>query len=198
LIYSDNRSYVFLITNPDKVTSHKSYPKGHQFEFKITNKHLGSRFNEHVKKCKVSLNSSTLFVPHIQKNETYQYLLAHRKQELFKITDYFMCFDLETTEQKTYDLKLFEPTGILSEIIPITIAVSYHSKSELKTDYSDIRSGNDFIHQILSIMFEKAKIISEDNMYEENKKARELRLTNDEKLIAQANELDIIYKYNEV
>jgi hypothetical protein len=77
-----------------------------------------------------------------------------------------MCFDLETTERKVYTAEKLKGTAIIAGIIAITIAVSYCSKNEIKTSYSDIRSGNNFLHNILSEMFENAKIISENNKYE--------------------------------
>jgi hypothetical protein len=154
------------------MTSYKSCPKCHQFEFKISDKHHGNRYEEHVKKCtgrdnerKISLNSSIPIVPHIQKNKTYQYLMTNRLQHLFEPTEYFMCFDLETTERRVYTAEKLKGTTIIADIIPITIAVGYCSKNFLLTSYSDIRCGNNFLHDIIIEMFENAKIIAENNKY---------------------------------
>jgi hypothetical protein len=55
LIYSNGKSHALLVMNPDKMTGYKSCPKCHQFEFKISDKHHGNRYGEHVKNVKAEI-----------------------------------------------------------------------------------------------------------------------------------------------
>jgi hypothetical protein len=65
------------------------------------------RFNEHVQNCEgrikrsLCLNEQSVpFIPHIQKNPIFAYLLAHNRKNEYKIIQKYITFDFETVMKK--------------------------------------------------------------------------------------------------
>jgi hypothetical protein len=92
------------------------------------------------------------------------------------------------------------------------MAASFHGKTESHTKgtynpiYNDARSGQDFIHNVIAQMFERGKLIAEDNAYPENLAAEYLRKQADvekdsdkkKALLEGAEKIDIPYNWKEV
>jgi hypothetical protein len=65
------------------------------------------RFEEHVKNCEgkisrsICLNEQFIpFIPHIQKNPVYAYLLAHNRSNKYRVIQERITYNLETVMKK--------------------------------------------------------------------------------------------------
>jgi hypothetical protein len=75
------------------VTQHNTYNK--------------DRFEEHVNNCEgkisrsICLNEQSVpFIPHIQKNPVYAYLLAHNRSNEYRVIQEYTTYDFETVKKR--------------------------------------------------------------------------------------------------
>jgi hypothetical protein len=66
------------------------------------------RFEEHINNCEgkikrsLCLNKQSVpFIPHIQKNPIFAYLLAHNRKNEYRVIQEYITFDFETVMKKT-------------------------------------------------------------------------------------------------
>ncbi|KAA6378037.1 MAG: hypothetical protein EZS28_026435, partial [Streblomastix strix] len=109
---NDNQAiyHVFYVTNTDGLTRQKYCPYCYQQSFDPKDDHFQRDYQQHVSQCKihngqiikkVKLDEQPFpYVPHIQRNETYAYLLANNATQQFKPTQYYITYDFETVERK--------------------------------------------------------------------------------------------------
>jgi hypothetical protein len=91
-------NHAMVITNVEKLTGLRFCSKcGLGFR---TSDHHRARFNKHCEECdgkfhkKLKLNSSLAFVPHIMKNKTLQYMLAHKSElKKYKSVPSYITYD---------------------------------------------------------------------------------------------------------
>ncbi|GHU18664.1 hypothetical protein FACS189472_07320 [Alphaproteobacteria bacterium] len=156
--------------------------------------------------AEVRLDESKPFAPDIQKNPTKAYFLARDRLSEFKPTLYFGYWDLETFEEHRVRDTKSVGTILMSKITPFTIATAFHTKSGDVSNYTDIRSGPDFVHRMIAYMFEMAQQVAADNAYPANIEAElireEAKATKDkklrQKLMHEADLVDIPYSWQEV
>ncbi|KAA6371266.1 MAG: hypothetical protein EZS28_033208 [Streblomastix strix] len=198
--------HVFNVTNTDGLTRQKYCPHCYQQSFDPEDDHFQRDYQQHVSQCKIN-NGQIIkkvkldeqpfpYVPHIQRNETYAYLLANNATQQFKPTQYYITYDFETVERKvnTYFgkpinkedksirnsqwISVLEPLSVASTIklewkdqydgndSYKKIATSQHGFAALKTIYYDLHQEDDFITQWIEQIFEEAKQVSIDNKYD--------------------------------
>ncbi|KAA6362970.1 MAG: hypothetical protein EZS28_041503, partial [Streblomastix strix] len=199
--------HVFNVTNTEGLTREKYCPHCYQQSFDPKDDHFKRDYDNHVKQCKINDGKIIKKVkldeqpfpqcPHIQRNETYAYLLANNATQQFKPTQYYITYDFETVERKvnTYFGKPFSKddksicsSQWISVLEPLSVAstiklkwreqyknntsykkiVTPFGSSALKTIYFDIRQGDDFVKQWIEQVFEEAKQVSLDNKYSIN------------------------------
>ncbi|KAA6370322.1 MAG: hypothetical protein EZS28_034151, partial [Streblomastix strix] len=109
---NDNQAiyHVFHVTNTDGLTRQKYCPHCYQQSFDPKDDHYKRDYEQHVSQCKINggqiikkvkLDEQPFpFIPHIQRNETYAYLLANNATQQFKPTHYYITYDFETVERK--------------------------------------------------------------------------------------------------
>ncbi|KAA6365342.1 MAG: hypothetical protein EZS28_039132 [Streblomastix strix] len=209
LLVSDTRESqdtynVFYVTYIDGLTRQKYCPHCYQQSFDPKDDRYKRDYDNHVSQCKINggqiikkvkLDEQPFpYVPHIQRNETYAYLLANNATQQFKPTHYYITYDFETVERKvnTYFGKpLNKDSAIcnsqwISVLEPLSVASTIKLKwreqyqndnrykkiassfryAALKTIYFDLRQGVDFITQWIEQVFEEAKQVSLDNKYD--------------------------------
>ncbi|KAA6368309.1 MAG: hypothetical protein EZS28_036164, partial [Streblomastix strix] len=145
----------------------------HKQTFRIGDPHLQTSMRNHMKKCqqnngkivkKVILERfAKPFVPHILSNKTYKYLLANNLVHLFKPTQYYITYDIETLEKKVNE-KFGDSSQITATLIPYAIASTVKLASGIHSFYYDIRTEN-FLDKWLQQLFEEAKQVMKDNKY---------------------------------
>ncbi|KAA6353445.1 MAG: hypothetical protein EZS28_051028, partial [Streblomastix strix] len=198
--------HVFRVTNTDGLTRQKYCPHCYQQSFDPKDGHYKRDYEQHVSQCKINggqiikkvkLDEQPFpFIPHIQRNETYAYLLANNATQQFKPTQYYITYDFETVERKvnTYfgkplskDDKTIRNSQWISVLEPLSVASTIKLKwreqynnddqykkittpfgdATLKTIYYDLRQGTDFITQWIEQVFEEAKQVALDNKYDD-------------------------------
>jgi hypothetical protein len=167
LISTGNDSYHALaVSDVDKLTRYKACPKCRDYVRDVTIKKVAFDFREHVNNCKgadktkhVVLGPSEPFVPHIQKNKTYAYLLTRRMESKFKPTRYYITFDFGTMEEPVNN------NNVIANVMPLSVAVAFHSKKPIESVYYDIRDGEDFIIKGVRDMFRGAEQVAKTNRY---------------------------------
>ncbi|KAA6352782.1 MAG: hypothetical protein EZS28_051691, partial [Streblomastix strix] len=109
---NDNKAiyHVFYVTNTDGLTRQKYCPHCYQQSFDPKDDHFQRDYQQHISQCKINggqiikkvkLDEQPFqYVPHIQRNETYAYLLANNATQQFKPTQYYITYDFETVERK--------------------------------------------------------------------------------------------------
>jgi hypothetical protein len=150
------------------------------FQMNRYKKHFNNpHYYEHTAKCTGKLPSKDVivskvarpFCPHITKNPTFKYLLAHGRENEFKPTRYFITFDIETVEIPILnDMDNEEittsKTVVLSSLAPLSISMAINTRDRIITEYFDVRNGDNFIIQAIRKMFEYGRQIIQDNAYE--------------------------------
>ncbi|KAA6365375.1 MAG: hypothetical protein EZS28_039098, partial [Streblomastix strix] len=196
--------HVFHVTNTDGLTRQKYCPHCYQQSFDPKDDHYKRDYDSHVSQCKINggqiikkvkLDEQPFpYIPHIQRNETYAYLLANNATQQFKPTHYYITYDFETVERKvnTYFGKPLTKDSVIrnsqwiSVLEPLSVASTIKLKwreqynndtrykkittpfgtDTLKTIYYDLRQGTDFISQWIEQVFEEAKQVALDNKYD--------------------------------
>ncbi|KAA6355461.1 MAG: hypothetical protein EZS28_049012, partial [Streblomastix strix] len=102
--------------------------------------------------------------PHIRQYKTFAYLLAHGREQEFKLTQYCITYDLETVE-KIVNKSFGKSSKQISELVPLSVASTIKNKTGVNTIYQDIRNEDYFIKQWLQKVFEEIIIVQQDNLY---------------------------------
>ncbi|KAA6402266.1 MAG: hypothetical protein EZS28_002212 [Streblomastix strix] len=200
--------HVFYVTSTDGLTRQKYCPHCYQQSFDPRDDHYKRDYQQHVSQYKIN-NGKIIkkvkldeqpfpYVPHIQRNETYAYLLANNATQQFTPTQYYITYDFETIECKinTYFGKSINKNDQnirnsqwISVLEPLSVASTiklkwkeYYNNDDqykkiatpfgdtaLKTIYYDLRQGDNFITQWIEQVFEEAKQVSIDNNYDDDK-----------------------------
>ncbi|KAA6359540.1 MAG: hypothetical protein EZS28_044933, partial [Streblomastix strix] len=147
----------------------------HRQAFRIKDPNLQVSMRNHMKKCQI--NSGKIvkkvilekfakpFVPHILSNKTYKYLLANNLTHLFKPTQYYITYDIETLEKKVNE-KFGDCSQVIATLVPYAIASTVKSVSGIHSFYYDIRTDT-FLDKWLEQPFEEAKQVKKDNKYKD-------------------------------
>ncbi|KAA6334612.1 MAG: hypothetical protein EZS28_053047, partial [Streblomastix strix] len=101
------------------------------------------------------------FVPHILSNKTYKNLLANNLANLFKSTQYYTIYDIETLE-KIVNEKFGDCQQVTATLITYDIASTVKLANGIHSFYYDIRT-DDQIHMWFEQLFEEAKQVKKDN-----------------------------------
>ncbi|KAA6368949.1 MAG: hypothetical protein EZS28_035524 [Streblomastix strix] len=197
--------HVFHVTNTDGLTRQKYCPHCYKQSFDPKDDHYERDYEQHVSQCKINgrqiikkvkLDEQPFpYIPHIQRNETYAYLLANNATQQFKPTHYYITYDFETVERKVNsyfgkplnkDNQVIRNSQWISVLEPLSVAstiklkwieqynndnrykkiVTPFGQAALKNIYFDLRQGDDFITQWIEQVFEEAKQVSLDNKYD--------------------------------
>jgi hypothetical protein len=184
LIEDVDRCHALLVTNTEKLTGCKICPKCHNDSFNVLVKQYNYKYNIHVERCdgnppaaKLRLEESKPFTKFLD-NKTYAYFMARNRLNEFKPTQYFLCFDYETFEEKKEKTEESNTMGstINAVLRPFNMSIAYANKSKIDAEVFDcINNGDDFSHECIIKMFKYAEEIARDNMYPQNIKAEKIR-----------------------
>ncbi|KAA6400470.1 MAG: hypothetical protein EZS28_004009 [Streblomastix strix] len=142
-------AHIMYISDVEALTEFRYCNICHKQAFRIGYTNLQQSIKNHMKKCrknggkivkKVTLeNFAKPFVPHILSNKTYKYLFANNLIHLFKLTRYFITYDIETLEKKVNET-FGDNSQVTATIIPYAIASSIKLASGIHSFYYDIRT----------------------------------------------------------
>jgi hypothetical protein len=127
------------------------------------------RFEEHINNCdggikrSLYLNEQSVpFIPHIQKNSIFAYLLAHNRKYEYKVIQEYITFDIETVMKKETH-KITDKTESYSQQFPLTVAYYVNNECEKTTRflYRGVASNETFINMWLNMLFSDAQQIFE-------------------------------------
>ena len=133
--------------------------------------HYGDRtFKRHTNKCdgnpvhakELKLEKLSLpYCPHILKNLQYAYCLANNIE--YEPIKYYITYDFETMEQPLNIST--KKTIINSQLVPISVASTFHTKNGDSTITYDIRDSDSthFITKWIQTLFDKALTVAQDN-----------------------------------
>ncbi|KAA6368875.1 MAG: hypothetical protein EZS28_035598, partial [Streblomastix strix] len=168
-------AHIMYISDVEALTGFRYCNICHRQAFRIGDKNLQAQMRNHMKKCqknngkivkKVILERfAKPFVPHILSNKTYKYLLANNLTHLFKPTQYYITYDIETLEKKVNE-KFGDCSQVIATLVPYTIASTVKSVSGIHSFYYDIRIDN-FMDKWLEQLFEEAVQVKKDNKYKD-------------------------------
>jgi hypothetical protein len=144
LVDCNDRRHPLFVSDPERLTGAKACPHCHTYIQKNVFKcEYQYKFSQHKSQCsgpkerQVRLEESKPFAPVFQKQKLFSYLVARGIGHLFKPTQYYMCWDLETLEKKMETQLLSLPvnehqTGsrLESLIRAFSIAVSFHGNND--------------------------------------------------------------------
>ncbi|KAA6367716.1 MAG: hypothetical protein EZS28_036757, partial [Streblomastix strix] len=140
---------------------------------------------KHIEQCKLNKGKQVMlsgnqipFAPHITGNKTYEYFWSRQELQNFKPTKYYITYDFETMEEqinKYFGKSVNKDNDICnsfqnSALVPLSVASTIKTKKGIKTIYFDVRSNNNdqnFIEQWIDALFEEAKQVKADNMYDD-------------------------------
>ncbi|KAA6382637.1 MAG: hypothetical protein EZS28_021836 [Streblomastix strix] len=174
-INDGNNAHIMYISDVEALTGFRYCNICHRQAFRIKDPNLQVSIRNHMKKCqknggkivkKVILEKfAKPFVPHILSNKTYKYLLANNLTHLFKPTQYYITYDIETLEKKVNE-KFGDCSQVIATLVPYAIASTVKSVSGIHSFYFDIRT-DDFLDKWLEQLFEEAKQVKKDNKYKD-------------------------------
>ncbi|KAA6356981.1 MAG: hypothetical protein EZS28_047492, partial [Streblomastix strix] len=166
-------AHIMYISDVEALTGFRYCNICHKQAFRIGDPNIQTSMRNHMKKCqknggkiikKVLLERfAKPFVPHILSNRTYKYLLANNLTHLFKPTQYYITYDIETLEKKVNE-KFGDSSQVTATLIPYAIASTVKLASGIHSFYYDIRTDN-FLDKWLEQLFEEAKQVKKDNKY---------------------------------
>ncbi|KAA6370667.1 MAG: hypothetical protein EZS28_033806, partial [Streblomastix strix] len=167
--------HIMYISDVEALTGFRYCNICHRQAFRIKDTNLQLSMRNHMKKCqknggkivkKVILEKfAKPFVSHILSNKTYKYLLANNLTHLFKPTQYYITYDIETLEKKVNE-KFGDCTQVIATLVPYAIASTVKSVSGIHSFYYDIRT-DDFLDKWQEQLFEEAKQVKKDNKYKD-------------------------------
>jgi hypothetical protein len=131
------------------------------------------RFEKHIKNYKkisrsIYLNKQSIpFIPHIQKNPIFAYLLAHNRKKQYRVIQEYITYDFETVMKKETH-KISDKTFSYTQQLPLSVA--YHiNNNDSKTSKFLYRGENtceEFINNWLNSLFTDAqRIFNFQNLY---------------------------------
>lgn len=175
---SDTETHALYVSDPEKLLNVKICPICNSFCISFDRKNCNTqrnlkRFQKHVDNCNGKLQKtlkldkeSKPYVPHILNNKTFEFLLANDRIEEFKPTEYYMTYDFETMEDKSFTYNT-EQTEIKSSLVPLSVASTVKLPNTTKTIYYDVRDGEDFIIKWIQSLFVNAQAIIDANSYQD-------------------------------
>ena len=176
-----NEVHAMRVSDPERLMNIKICPKCNSFCISCDSKNRNSsrdlkKFQKHVEKCDGSMQKKLQldreakpYVPHILNNKTYEYLLANDRIDEFKPTRFYMTYDFETMEDKTFTYST-ESTEIKASLVPLSVATSVKLPNDMiKTIYYDLRDGDDFIVKWIQELFNIAPQVVAANKYQDSK-----------------------------
>jgi hypothetical protein len=99
------------------------------------------RFEEHIQSCEgkikrsLCLNEQSVpFIPHIQKNPIFAYLLAHNRKNEYQVVQEYITFDFETVMKKETH-KITEKTESYAQQLPLSVAYYFNTETEKTTRF---------------------------------------------------------------
>ncbi|KAA6401134.1 MAG: hypothetical protein EZS28_003344 [Streblomastix strix] len=168
-------AHIMYISDVEALTGFRYCNICHKQAFRIGDKNLQQSMRNHMKKCqkngekivkKVILEIfAKPFVPHILSNKIYKYLLANNLTHLFKPTQYYITYDIETLERKVNE-KFGDCSQVIATLVPYAIASTVKSASGIHSFYYDIRT-DDFLDKWLEQLFDEGKQVKKDNNYQD-------------------------------
>ncbi|KAA6370602.1 MAG: hypothetical protein EZS28_033871, partial [Streblomastix strix] len=168
-------AHIMYISDVEALTGFRYCNICHRQAFRIKDPNLQVSMRNHMKKCQINGGKivkkvilekfAKPFVPHILSNKTYKYLLANNLTHLFKPTQYYIIYDIETLEKKVNE-KFGDCSQVIATLVPYAIASTVKSASGIHSFYYDIRT-DDFLDKWLVQLFEEAKQVKKDNKYKD-------------------------------
>jgi hypothetical protein len=129
---------------------------------------IKKRFEEHVNNCEGKISSSIClneqsvpFIPHIQKNPVYPYLLAHNRSNEYQVIQEYITNDFETVLKKETH-KISNKTSSYTQQLPLSLAYYINNSKTTKFMYRGEKTNEEFINNWLNSLFgnaEKSSII---------------------------------------
>jgi hypothetical protein len=130
-------------------------------------------FEEHVACCdgelhkKLSLNSiATPYIPHIQKNKIFAFLMAHNRLSEYQYIKNYITYDFETVMKKT-DVKYGSKSHCSTELYPLSVARTCRINENVTTKskyVANARFYNQFINEWINELFTHANQINIDRV----------------------------------
>ena len=140
------------------------YCEAYCFQYSGNEKNI-AKFHKHCEECKknggvfvqkVSLEEEKPYVPHIDKDKLYSYLLAHNMVEKFRPTRYYITYDFETLESKVEN-KISSNTIVQATLSPFMVSSTVKTTSGVETRNFCYASDKDFIHTWITFLFTAAE-----------------------------------------
>ena len=180
LVAVGNKSHVMWVKNVESLTGLLFCPKCKQLICRKDSAHGERTMKRHINKCDGSPvhakelkldNISLPYCPHILKNLQYAYCLANNLP--YEPIKYYITYDFETME-KPLNVST-NKTVINSQLVPISVASTFHTKAGNKTVTFDIRDGENFITQWIQALFDNALTVAQDNFDVEIRERKETK-----------------------
>jgi hypothetical protein len=118
------------------------------------------RFEDHIQNCDGLNEQSVPFIPHIQKNPIFAYLLAHNRKNEYQVVQEYITFDFETVMKKETH-KITEKTESYAQQLPLSVVYYVNTETEKTTRflYRGVASNEVFINSWLNMLFNDAQQI---------------------------------------
>ena len=170
LVAVGNKSHIMWIKNVESLTGLLFCPKCKQLICRRDSAHGDRTFKKHTNKCdgnpvhakELKLDKLSLpYCPHILKNLQYAYCLANNLS--YEPIKYYITYDFETMEQPLNIAT--KKTIVNSQLVPISVASTFHTKAGDNTITYDIRDSDSthFITKWIQALFDNALAVAQDN-----------------------------------
>jgi hypothetical protein len=105
------------------------------------------------------LNEQSIpFIPHIQKNPIFAYLLAHNRKNEYRIIHEYITFDFETVMKKESH-KISDETFSYAQQLPLSVVYYTNDSKTSKFIYRGENTCEEFINSWLNSLFTDAERI---------------------------------------
>jgi hypothetical protein len=157
---NNNQIHVMYIKDIKKYTKLHICPKcGYIPPATQHNSYNKERFEEHVNNCEgklsrlICLNEQSIpFIPHIQKNPIFTYLLAHNRKNEYQVIQEYITYDFETVMKKETQ-KISDKTFSYAQQLPLSVVYYINDFKTSKFIYRGKNTCEEFINNWLKSLF---------------------------------------------
>jgi hypothetical protein len=157
-ISNEDEAHYLYVCNHEKLTNSKICPVCLAAWFDMTDKeHWKRNYNNHYTKCKAGEGK---IKKRIRLDKIAMPFAPHTTQSKTHTTD-FITYDFETCEVRV-GKSFGKKSELVSELVPITVAVCVSNGGKQESKCFSIRRSEDFVKDMIEYVFEKAQEIPTD------------------------------------
>jgi hypothetical protein len=145
-------THVMYIKDIQKYTKLHICPKCGYTSPTHNNSYHKDRFEEHENSCdgkilrSICLNEQYIpFIPHIQKNPVYAYLLAHNRSNEYRVIQEYIIYDFETVMKKDTH-KISDKTSSYAQQLLLSVGYYINNSKTTKFMYRCEKTNEEFVN----------------------------------------------------